>query len=257
MVRFPVAAQTGSPGLSGGLGIAGVLFDLDGTLIDRSASIRRYARELWSEHPDGFRLDQDDFVARFVTLDGNGYVPRPTFFEQLAQAFPSSGLTPESLESHFFGTIWESPVVMPGAVEGLRELRAAGVPVGIVTNGGTANQRRKVERSGLSELVDGCFVSEAMGVRKPEPGIFEIAARSLGIGPVQSWFVGDHPIFDICGSRALGFQTIWLRGDLPWPEDEAPVYDLAVDELAMAMQHLQTVLNTGVCNRGMRGLGHE
>ncbi|MGE0622434.1 MAG: HAD family hydrolase [Pseudomonadales bacterium] len=222
--------------------VPGVLFDLDQTLIDRSGSIRAYARLLFSEHAARFDVGEEDFVRRFVMLDGNGYVTRPEFFGRLADAFPGSGLGPEVLEAHFYGNVWEAPRVMPGAVEGLRVLREAGVPVGIVTNGGTANQTKKVERSGLAELIDGCFVSEALGVRKPDPRIFEIAAEAIGIDSRQSWFVGDHPLFDICGSHAVGFRTVWLQGEVPWPADEPVVHDLAVDTLEMAMQHLRAAL---------------
>jgi len=221
---------------------AGVLFDLDQTLIDRSASIRAYARRLWAERSGDFGIGEVEFVDRFIELDGNGYVPRPTFFRRFLDAFPDAGLSSRELESHFFGHVWEAPVLVDGALEGLGRLRACGVPIGIVTNGGSINQRRKVERGGLVALVDGCFISEELGVRKPDRGIFETAAREIGIDPGRSWFVGDHPVFDICGSRALGFRTIWVRGELPWPEDRPEVYQLAVDDLKTAMNHLQAVL---------------
>ena len=93
--------------------------------------------------------------------------------------------------------------------------------------------------TGLGDLVDGVFISEEMGVKKPAPEIFQRACGGIGIGGNGSWFVGDHPLLDIRGSAVLGMKSIWVRRSTPWPEAEAPCYALAVDELKFAMKHLQ------------------
>ncbi|GIH64336.1 HAD family hydrolase [Microbispora siamensis] len=64
--------------------------------------------------------------------------------------------------------------------DGLARLRTAGWRVAIVTNGRADNQLGKIRRIGLDEVVDGWAVSEAEGVRKPDRGLFEIAATRAG-----------------------------------------------------------------------------
>ncbi len=219
---------------------AGILFDLDETLIDRSASIRSYAGDFWTLHADRIEIDQAAFIDRFVALDGNGYVPRPAFFGQLAQEFAAVGLDAAAMESHYLETVWRAPVLMDGALDGLAGLAAAGVPLGIVSNGRSAVQRRKIANTALGSRVDAVFISEEVGVKKPDPAIFLAACEGLGIDPDASWFVGDHPLLDVQGSKARGFRAIWVQGSTPWPDSVSPCYDLAVDRLASAMKHLQT-----------------
>ena len=220
---------------------AGVLFDLDETLIDRSASIRVYAADFWSKHAPRIELDQAAFIARFVAMDGNGYVPRPEFFERLAQEFAGVGLDAAAIEAHYLETVWQAPLLIDGALDGLAGLAAAGVPVGIVSNGRSVVQRRKLENTGIGKVVDAAFISEEVGVKKPDPAIFLAACEGLDIDPGASWFVGDHPLLDIEGSKAQGFRAIWVQRGTPWPAGVRPSYDLTVDRLMSAMKHLQSV----------------
>jgi len=219
---------------------AGILFDLDETLIDRTATVRRYAALFWAEHEQQIDLDESGFIRRFMALDGNGYVARPEFFAHLAAEFFGLGMTAEDIEAHYSDSAWSSPIVIDGARAGLRALGGAGVPLGIVSNGGSVNQRRKIENTGLGEFVDAVFISEEVGVKKPAPEIFQAACEALDIQPRRSWFVGDHPLLDVRGSHAQGFNAIWVRRNTPWPIDVPPCYVLAVDDLALAMDHLQS-----------------
>jgi FMN phosphatase YigB (HAD superfamily) len=50
----------------------------------------------------------------------------------------------------------------------------------IVTNGMTDNQREKIYHTGLASLVDAWCISGEVGIRKPDRGIFELAAQRCG-----------------------------------------------------------------------------
>jgi len=226
----------------------GVLFDLDETLLDRSASIRSYANDFFIEFSDRIRHSDEAFVRTFIELDGNGYVPREVFFSELADELAAPGLDADSLQGHYFSTIWEAPSLIEGALNGLSQLRTMGVPVGIVTNGGSVNQRKKIDNTGLSELVDVVIVSGELGVKKPDPHIFSSACGALGVEAGASWFVGDNPLLDICGGDAFGLQTIWVRRSTAWPDDRDCCYTHAVDRLSEAMDLL--IEHTGVIPGG-------
>ncbi|WP_344210456.1 HAD family hydrolase [Nonomuraea bangladeshensis] len=60
--------------------------------------------------------------------------------------------------------------------------------------------------------------SGAEGIRKPERGLFEIAAQRCGAGLAEGgWMVGDSLVADVEGGQAAGLRTIWIdRGT--WPD---------------------------------------
>src|SRR4051812_29278632 len=85
------------------------------------------------------------------------------------------------------------------------------------------NQLGKLRRTGLVNAVDGYAVSRVEGIRKPETGLFEIAAQRCGTSLAESgWMVGDNLIADIEGARTADLRTIWIdRGTWPGREHQA------------------------------------
>lgn len=219
----------------------GVLFDLDETLLDRTASILDYARRLHRDFEAEIGEPWEPFGDAFIQLDGNGYVDRQTFFERLAARYPASGLESKTIAAHFAEHAWESPKLKDGARELLMMLKRHGRPVGIVTNGGSVNQRKKIDNSGLAELVGEVLISAELGIRKPDPAIFHTACARLGVEPRQSWFVGDHPEMDIGGAHRAGLRPVWLEGRQPWPDAAPRCYVKAVERLSQAAELLASV----------------
>lgn len=68
------------------------------------------------------------------------------------------------------------------------------------------------ERLQLSRYVRWSFVSCQLGLRKPEPGIFLHAARSLGVAPAECLFIDDRAA-NCEGARATGMQALHFQGD--------------------------------------------
>ncbi|MFK0001696.1 HAD family hydrolase [Paenarthrobacter sp. NPDC090522] len=106
-------------------------------------------------------------------------------------------------------------------LQALEAAREAGWRVGIVTNGATAQQSRKIDLLGLEEYADAIVISEEVGVSKPEREIFQIAAQRLDTDLDDGWMVGDHPIADILGGRNAGLRTGWVSRGTPWSRDDA------------------------------------
>lgn len=217
---------------------SGVLFDLDETLIDRTASISAYARRFYADFEPYIADRAEAFLETFLRLDGNGYVTREAFFQGLAGYIEKPEMNEETISAHFVEHAWTRPQTMRGAIEGLRRLRSAGLPVGVVTNGGSLNQRKKLTNTGLMQLVDDCVISEDVGTRKPDSAIFLTACGRLGIDPGHSWFVGDNPTVDIVGADQIGCRTIWLKRSIPWPEEHEPCYTFAVSSLENAFREI-------------------
>lgn len=68
-------------------------------------------------------------------------------------------------------------------------------------------------------------------VGKPEPPLFRIALRRLGLAPHQAAMVGDSPVSDVAGARALGMRTVLYAPDGA-PADSADVIVRSFAELA-------------------------
>ena len=98
----------------------------------------------------------------------------------------------------------------------LRDLREAGFPIGVVTNGPTELQWDKLRTNGVAELVDAAVVSQEFGVNKPDPSIFRHALGLIGAKPSETIFVGDNTVADIGGAHAVGMRTAWIRHGREW-----------------------------------------
>jgi putative hydrolase of the HAD superfamily len=85
--------------------------------------------------------------------------------------------------------------------------------IAVVTNGLPDVQQRKVAALGLEGLVDAVILAHACGSGegKPAPDAFVEALHRLDVCPWQAVMVGDDPVCDIDGARALGIRTIRLR----------------------------------------------
>jgi len=99
---------------------------------------------------------------------------------------------------------------MPGAEEVLRKLRAAGLRIGLLTNGAPDLQREKIESSGLGMFFDAAVVSGEIGIGKPEPEIFRHLLGKLGVSAAESLMVGNSLARDIAGAKRAGLASCWI-----------------------------------------------
>lgn len=192
-----------------------ILFDLDETLHDRTASLDWYLTDLYDRcQPSG---PLEAFKTRFRELDQNGYADKAAVFGVLQAEF---GLTASVAElvADVQQNAWKAAQTFSGTERLLKELRARGYKLGIVTNGAVATQTSKLQALGLLDLVDVVLISEQEGVRKPDPCIFQRAAERLGVGIRECIFVGDHPEYDIQGAQQAGMTGVWMRHSAPWPD---------------------------------------
>lgn len=154
-----------------------------------------------------------------VEADGDGLVPKETFFAQVRERFSLA----DSVEELWARYRRRHSALIPacrGALAGLAQLRHAGWKVGLVTNGFADVQLRTIISSGVAEHVDGWAISEAEGVRKPERQLFEIAAERCGMTlAAGGWMVGDSRVADIGGGQAAGLRTAWIDRGRLWPDE--------------------------------------
>ena len=78
----------------------------------------------------------------------------------------------------------------------------------MVSNGTIKAQTKKLDRSGLDVLLDGVFLSEQLGVEKPNVGFFDQVFEAIGpVDKKQVMIVGDSLTSDIAGGERAGIVT--------------------------------------------------
>lgn len=200
--------------------IKAVLFDLDGTLLDRSGSLTVFLKDQYSRYQSHFSgVPCEWFQRRFIELDQRGYGDKAKAYRTLLDEFSIAGLTVTELLADLRRNAWENCRVFSGAFDVLEQFRSRGYKLGIVTNGSTQSQHTKVTRSGLIDLVDIVLICEREQVRKPDPRIFTRAAERLGVRTQECVFVGDNPQTDIDGAHQVGMKTVWYAHGSSWPVD--------------------------------------
>nr|WP_318379213.1 pyrimidine 5'-nucleotidase [uncultured Enterobacter sp.] len=115
------------------------------------------------------------------------------------------------LNEAFLNAMAEICTPLPGALSLLKTLKGK-AKLGIITNGFTALQEIRLERTGLRDYFDLLVISEQIGVAKPHPAIFDYALEQAG-NPARSrvLMVGDTPESDILGGMNAGLSTCWLN----------------------------------------------
>lgn len=209
--------------------VQAVVFDLDGTLFDRRETFRRHvalqARRLHELFADVGAVG----LERIEALDNNGTLPRKVFFQAVETelGLPAGSWTRlrDDFEAHFP----EDCVPAPHLHATLETLRAAGLKLGLVTNGRSVMQARKIDGLGIRPMFGAVVISEAAGIRKPDPRIFAQALQQLEVDPSRAVFVGDNPDADVNGAKSSGLLAIWKR-DHFWPGPAAA--DWIIDDLS-------------------------
>lgn len=192
--------------------IKAVLFDLDGTLYDRDTvaeqifalQYRAFAAELAS-------VGRERFLRDVHAMDEHGHGDKDAGYRRLVEAWRLDAPLAERLNAHFWAT-YDGLCTLPDDTRvTLRELRRRGLVLGIVTNGESARQRKKIDTLGLAGAFDVVLVSGEEGVRKPDRVIFERALERCAVRADEAMFVGDHPVADIMGAHAAGLKAVWKR----------------------------------------------
>ena len=107
-------------------------------------------------------------------------------------------------------------VAFPDVVPALRELRARGLRLVVVSNW-DCSLPEWLEGAGLAAMLDGAVSSAAAGEPKPGPAAFRAGLELAGVGAEEAVHVGDSVGADIEGARAAGIRAVLLArsGDPP------------------------------------------
>lgn len=220
--------------------IRGVLFDLDGTLVDHESAAADAVVAALADMDGAEGVEPAALGRLWVEIEHaamDRYLAGEIGFQEqrrlrVARLRAELGLpawTDEQADEWFTGYLreyeraWRTyPDALP-ALERLRRERPEAA-LGVVTNGNGQQQRRKLAQTGLAALMPTVVVSGEVGVAKPDPEIFQIACRRLGLPPQEVAYVGDRHQTDALAAKAAGLRGIWLdRGGEKGADPGVPV----------------------------------
>ena len=182
--------------------IRGVLFDLDGTLIDSAPDLAGAANRLRADHgleplPLESLRPMVGSGARGMVGVAFGVAPGDERFEALRDAFLA----------HYAAGLLERTRPFDGVQEMLSALEADGVAWGIVTNKATRFTRPIVAGLGLAQRARVVVCGDTTPHSKPHPEPLLYAARTLDLAPENVAYVGDD-LRDAQAARAAGMPML-------------------------------------------------
>ena len=134
---------------------------------------------------------------------------------------------PDTLNDLYFAQLSKTGTPYPGAVQ-LMQTLSRDHQCYIITNGNAASQPRRIENAGLSPYCRDLFVSEAVGVGKPDLRYFRYVFRAIpDFSAAAALVIGDRLGADIQGAENAGVDSIWYNPHgLPRPSTARCTYEV-------------------------------
>jgi putative hydrolase of the HAD superfamily len=198
-----------------------IFFDIDDTLFSTTVfadKARRNAVEAMIRA--GIRADRELLLKELNEVIAEFSSNYDRHFDKLMLRIPPSsyaGMNPAYLVASgvmaYHETKAQELKVHDDAYLLLRDLARTRIRLGIISAGLTIKQMEKIVRLKIYEFLDpmAIFISDQMGISKPNPKIYLKACQELGISPESAMYVGDNPKNDIDPPKKIGMITVWHR----------------------------------------------
>ena len=191
--------------------IEAVLFDLDDTILNRAEMFSMYCDYFLNTlFPRGKSADEKQAAKEYMIWnDKNGYENRNVFYKKVIDHLGLAYTVEQLL------TMWEMNYFKFATREEylieILDYLAPNYRLGIVTNGASSTQNRKIDAMGIRDFFRTIVISADVGMSKPETGIFLLACANLGVSASSAVFVGDNYEKDIMGATRAGLSAIWMN----------------------------------------------
>lgn len=197
-----------------------ILWDVDGTLLDFIAAEKAAIKTLFKE----FNLGEcsDEMIKRYSEinktcwqrLERGEITKQEVLVGRFKEFFASEGLDSsiaEEFNSLYQLRLGDTIVYHDDSLEIIRSLRGRARQY-VVSNGTVEAQSKKLRLSGLGELMDGIFLSEHIGIEKPNIEFFDRVFEEIEPADrSRVMIVGDSLTSDIQGGNNAGIITCWYN----------------------------------------------
>lgn len=221
--------------------IKAVVFDLEGTLLDRVKSRDKFIEEQYERFHDYFvHVQLADYKKRFIELDDDEDNDKPDLYKAIIKHFHIDRLTWKDLfndfEMHFYRYVFP----YYDTLYTLERLVQKGYLIGVIANGKSKIKQFRLQALGIMHVINYLSTSETVGFRKPHPRIFEDMIDQLGVEPHEIMYVGDDALNDVAPARAMGMVSVWFKQE----DSEIEPLDEEVDVTISTIEELLTILPT-------------
>lgn len=201
--------------------LAAILFDIDDTLCATTAFAGRARRAaVRAMVAAGLPCDEEDVLRELdeVLIEfGSNY---DHHYDKLIQRLCPAGLrgvNPALVVAAgvvaYHDTKFNELAPFEDVEPLFEDLKRAGIRIGVITHGWTVKQAEKLVRMRLVPYLEpeSIFISDQIGIAKPNPKIYRAALRDLGLEANQAMYVGDNLIHDIAPAQSVGMTAVWAR----------------------------------------------
>ena len=223
--------------------IKAVVFDLDHTLFDRYATIKKLVPQLRKHFDLGDGITDEYFIQELSYADkhfvhkGWEGIYNHLVSKGIFKTLPGFAEYTEIVLRHFRHIAEKYDFAEPT----LKKIKSKGYKIGLITNGSHELQYKKLGMLELTDLFDEIIVSGDTPYQKPDERIFLMMAEKMGVEPSEMMYVGDHPMNDVEGSRKAGCVSVWVKTTGTWifPEIEKPTLQIeTVEELPLLLDEI-------------------
>lgn len=208
-----------------------LFFDADGTLFDFDEAERRAMRLMGSEVGLRFTDEQLDCYQRaniscWKAFERGELTLAQLKNERFARFNSACGLSldPEESSRRYQRQLSRQGILYDDAIAVLTALKERGYTLYLASNGIAEVQRGRIEEANVAHFFDAIFISEEMGVQKPDVRYFAMMLRHTDLTEHKEacLMIGDSLTSDIRGGMDSGLDTLWLnvkgeRGPIPPP----------------------------------------
>ena len=199
----------------------GILFDLDGTLLDTNELIIKSFQHTIAVH---YKREVDiDIVRAFFGKTARAALEflGPDKVEEMTKTFREY----QNIHHDQFAKIFA------GVAEVIQELYNASVLLGIVTSKKYDTAMRGLKLFDMDKYFSVVIGADQCQNTKPHPEPVQLALNKLGLAPQDCLMVGDSP-FDILSGRKAGVKTAAVRwSEVSWPDVMAAEPDYIIDTM--------------------------
>jgi HAD superfamily hydrolase (TIGR01509 family) len=182
-------------------GLAAVIFDCDGTLVDSEP----LARRAWERSlaPYGYAVRD----AEYAGLVGLSYARTHAFFAARIPALAAPDAFWKGYSATLFELIDSGLEPFPDALETVRGVRSAGLAVAVASSSPRARLDRSLSRAGLSGSFAVTVAGDEVEHGKPAPDMFLAVAERLGVAPERCAVIEDSGP-GVAAGLAAGMRTV-------------------------------------------------
>ncbi|ARJ12214.1 HAD family hydrolase [Staphylococcus lugdunensis] len=228
-------------------GIKAVVFDLEGTLLDRKKSRDKFIEEQYERFHDYFvHVQLADFKKTFIELDDDEDNDKPNLYKEIIKQFHIDRLTWKDLfrdfEMHFYRYVFP----YYDTLYTLEQLTERNYLTGVIANGKSKIKQFRLHSLGIEHVINYLSTSEMVGYRKPHPKIFEDMIAQLGVTPNEMMYVGDDALNDVAPARAMGMVSVWFKQE----DAEIEPLDEEVDYTITTIEEILDILPQQSAGKG-------